>query len=297
MNFQDLSLPLQPLIQNFELLFGGRYPQEQMWRPLLTCALVLLSIFSLSISILSLKTKLVLTIISLIFINFVYLGIGSLAGILPPVNSAQLGGLSLTLYLFYHAVILSLLPGVLLALGRSSKIVSLRAVCTAYIEGVRAVPLITLLFVGHFLFPYFAPLNSEPISEIERLVVCYVMFSSAYSAEIWRGAFLTVPHGLLEASKSLGFTQGQTFRFIQVPVAFRNALPGLVANAIGLLKDSSLVSTLGVFDLLGVARLIPRQPEWLGHSFVPLAFVTLVYLILGYALSKRFQKIEPKWST
>jgi general L-amino acid transport system permease protein len=203
---------------------------------------------------------------------------------------------SLTLYLFYHAVILSILPGVLLALGRESRIKMLKLSCTVFIETIRGVPLMTLLFVGHFLFPFLTPLNTSPISEVGRLVICYVLFSSAYTAEIWRGAFLTVPKGLREAAFSVGMSKLQSLAFVELPVAFRNALPGLASNAIGLLKDSSLVATLGVFDLLGVARLIPRQSEWLGHSFEPIVFVSIIYILFSHLLTKRLRKIEPKWS-
>ena len=290
--------------QNWTLLLAGRYPSEMWLRPLLTSFLVIVFVYLLTLRNLKIGSKALLTLVSVPVLIVVFLGSEWVQKALPaeishwvaPIQDGRLGGVSLTLFLTYMATLLSFVPGLLLALGRKSEIWTLRQVCTGFVEIVRGMPLITLLFLGHFLFPYFLPPNADPISEVSRLVLCYVLFASAYSSEVWRGAFLTVPKGVSEASASLGLSVFQRMRFVLAPLAFRNALPGLTSNSIGLLKDSSLVATLGVFDLLGVARLIPRQTEWLGKSLEPLFAVSVVYVLLGYCLTKRLQKIEPKWS-
>jgi general L-amino acid transport system permease protein len=173
----------------------------------------------------------------------------------------------------------------------------LGAVATGFIEVVRGVPLITLLFVGHFLFPLFLPQGGLNLDAIFRAGLALTVFLSVYSAEVWRGGFLAIHKGQEEAASALGLRGPQKLRYVLLPQATRVALPGLVATFIGLFKDTSLVTIVGVFDLLGVVRAIPRSSAWLGVDVEPFVFAAAVYAGIGILMTRLGRSLSSKWST
>jgi general L-amino acid transport system permease protein len=192
------------------------------------------------------------------------------------------GGLLLTVFLAVAGIVLSFPLGVLLALGRRSSFPAVRFVCTAYIELIRGVPLITLLFMSAFMLGFFLPPGMERPSAVTRALVALVLFTAAYVAEIVRGGLQSVPRGQIEAAKVLGLTAGQTMRRIVLPQAIRVVLPPLANDFVTLIKFSSLASTFAVGEITRKAT------ELTAFTFRPMeifTFVALVYFFICWPLS------------
>ena len=132
--------------------------------------------------------------------------------------------------------------------------------------------------------------------ELARAVLMLAAFLSAYSAEVWRGGLLAVPQGQSEAAQALSLSEASALRHVVLPQAARTALPGLVFTFIGLFKDTSLVNIIGLYDLLGMARAVPRSPEWLGFDLEPLVFAGLLYVAIGMAITAAGRTLEKRWS-
>jgi len=204
------------------------------------------------------------------------------------------GGLLLTTFLAVGGIVLSFPLGVLLALGRRSSLPGVRLVCVAYIELVRGVPLITILFMGAFMLGFFLPAGTATPSLETRALIALVIFTSAYVAEIVRGGLQSVPRGQVEAAQALGLSTIATTRLIVLPQALRAVIPALVGQFISLFKDTSLVAIIGLTDLLGVARLLTSQPDFIaqGLIFETLLFAAFVYWVGSYSMSRESQRLE-----
>ncbi|MEI7667232.1 MAG: amino acid ABC transporter permease, partial [Synechococcaceae cyanobacterium ELA263] len=184
---------------------------------------------------------------------------------LAAVAPGDWGGLLLTLVMASFAMALSFPLGVLLALGRRSSLPLLRWGSVAYIEFIRGAPLITLLFVGQNILGFLLPGGASP-DRIWRAAWVLTLFAAAYLAEAVRSGLAAVPPGQLEAARSLGLSQAQAMLMVVIPQALRVALPAMVGQFIALLQDTTLLSLIGLLDLLGTARGIMANPEFLGHS-------------------------------
>ncbi len=184
---------------------------------------------------------------------------------LAAVSPGDWGGLLLTLLMASFAMALSFPLGVLLALGRRSSLPLLRLGSVAYIEFIRGAPLITLLFVGQNILGFLLPGGASP-DRIWRAAWVLTLFAAAYLAEAVRSGLAAVPPGQLEAARSLGLSQAQAMVMVVIPQALRVALPAMVGQFIALLQDTTLLSLIGLLDLLGTARGIMANPEFLGHS-------------------------------
>lgn len=284
--------------QNIPLLLGGRYPQEMLWRPLVVIALGVASFLAPALWARARPVWLLAPLAVLPIQLLVQSGHASLANTgLPPVPTELWGGFSLTWLLSASAILTALVPGLALALARTSswRVVSILA--TGFIETVRGVPLITILFVGHFLFPLFLPPSFGSPSEITRAILALAAFLSAYTAEVWRGGLLAVARGQTEAASALALGRFDALRHVVFPQAARVALPGLVATFIGLFKDTSLVTIVGLLDLLGIARAIPRSPEWLGFDVEPLLFAAALYAGASMMIAGVGRALAPRWRT
>jgi general L-amino acid transport system permease protein len=204
------------------------------------------------------------------------------------------GGLLLTIYLAVGSIALSFPLGVLLALGRRSSLPAIRVVCVAYIELIRGVPLITVLFFGAFMLGFFLPPGSEAPSLTTRALFAFVLFTAAYVAEIVRGGLQSVPREQTEAAQALGLSPLKTTRLIVLPQALRAVIPALVGQFISLFKDTSLVFVIGLVELLAVADLITTQPEFLaqGLHVETLVFAGFVYWAGSYWMSRESQRLE-----
>ncbi len=218
-------------------------------------------------------------------------GLGDENPFLPSVGTNLWGGLLLTMLLTIVGIAISFPLGVLLALGRRSDLPIIRWASVAYIELIRGVPLITLLFMAQLMLPLFLPANVS-IDRVLRAQVGIILFSAAYLAENVRGGLQAIPKGQFEASYALGLSGVQTTLLIILPQALRIAIPVLVGQFIGLLKDTSLVAIVGLFDLLGIAKTVLAQPEFLGLQREVYAFISVFYWLLSYGMSYISQRLE-----
>ncbi|MYF98207.1 amino acid ABC transporter permease, partial [Candidatus Poribacteria bacterium] len=206
------------------------------------------------------------------------------------IQTSLWGGLLLTLILAVFGIVVSFPLGVFFALCRQSKLPAIRWVSIFYIETVRGVPLITILFMGSVLIPIFIPYFY--IDQVLRMMVAITLFSAAYMAENVRGGLQAIPRGQHEAAQAVGLNYAQSNLFIVLPQALRSVIPAIVGQFIALFKDTSLVYIIGLEDLLGSAKGILANPDWLGHHVEVYLFIALIYFIFCYAMSKVSQKIE-----
>ena len=205
-----------------------------------------------------------------------------------------LGGFVLTVGIAYYVMLVSFPLGVLLSLGRTSKMPIFRVLCTTYIEVIRGVPLITVLFFFSIMLPLFLP-RGMGISDLAAVFAGYTVFSAAYMAENIRGGLQSIRRGQFEAADALGLTTVQRTTLIVLPQALRVSIPNLVGQAIATFKETSLIAIVGGFDLLRIANsTIPNQPDFLGQKRPGLLFISLVYFVIAYSMSKSSQRLEAK---
>ncbi|HEX6235756.1 MAG TPA: amino acid ABC transporter permease [Acidimicrobiales bacterium] len=204
------------------------------------------------------------------------------------------GGLLLTVAATIAGVALAFPLGLLLALGRRSSLPGLRVASTAYIELFRAVPLVTLLFLGNFMIGFMFPNTVEPPSFLVRAVIAITLFTAAYIAEIVRGGLLAVPRGQIEAAQAVGLSPVGVMRLVVLPQALRAVIPAMVGQFISLFKDTSLLFILGFIELLGVANFAVQQDAFRGQGLRPvaLAFVGLVYWAGSSTMARESRRLE-----
>ena len=210
---------------------------------------------------------------------------------LPAVSSNLWGGLLLTVLLATVGIILSFPLGVLLALGRRSTLPAVRILSTAYIELIRGVPLVTILFMADIMLPFFLP-GEIRIDRVTRAMGGITLFSAAYVAENVRGGLQAIPSGQIEAAQALGLSTARTNIHIVLPQALRAVIPANVGLFISLLKDTTLVTIIGLMELLGIGRAILAQPESLGAHLEVYVFVGAVFFVLCYAMSQASYRLE-----
>jgi len=216
-------------------------------------------------------------------------GIGGTA--IPSVGSNLWGGLLLTVLIAAVGIVLSFPIGVLLALGRRSTLPAIRILSTAYIELVRGVPLVTILFMADVMLPLFLP-GELRIDRVARAMGGVTLFSAAYLAENVRGGLQAIPSGQVEAAHALGLSTAQTNIHIVLPQALRAVIPANVGLFISLLKDTTLVTIVGLLELLGIGRAVLAQPESLGASMEVYVFVAAAFFVLCYAMSQASYRLE-----
>ena len=211
---------------------------------------------------------------------------------LPLVETNAWGGLLLTFLLAVLGIAASFPLGVLLALGRRSNLPVLSVLCTIFIEGVRGVPLVTLLFMGQVILPLILPENL-PIDRITRAFLAITIFSAAYMAENVRAGLQSVPTGQIEAAKALGLGGVNTTTFIVMPQALRAVIPAIVGQFIGLFKDTSLVVIVGLHDIVGIGRnILSANPEWLLSQREVYVFLAAVFWVFTFGMSYASRRLE-----
>jgi general L-amino acid transport system permease protein len=183
---------------------------------------------------------------------------------------------------------------VALALGRRSRLPVLRLVSGFYVELLRAVPLVTLLFMASVMFPLFVP-ATVTIDKLVRAEAAFAMVLSAYVAEVVRGGLAGIPAGQYDAAASLGLGFWPTTFGVTLPQALRASVPALVNTFVGFFKDTSLVAVIGLFDLLGAARTVAVEPRWLGSGAQVYLFVAIIYFLFCYAMSHGSRRLEAWW--
>ena len=203
-----------------------------------------------------------------------------------------IGGFSITLFIAFIALVISFPLGIALALARTSSMPIFRQLATGFIEVVRGIPLITVLIFFSIMVPLFLPRGMH-LGEVAAVAIGYVLFSSAYLAENVRGGLQSITRGQHEAAEAVGMTTAQKTVFIVLPQALRVSIPPLVGHCIGVFKETSLLAIIGVFDILYIGRIvIPGQTEFMGSTRENILFVSVIYWIFAYQMSKASQRLE-----
>ena len=286
--------------ENIIFLIYGFYPQDQIWRPNVATIICLLLVALLFIPRVPLRFKLYLSgfiifIYPFIFYIFLHGSIFGIAFFEQTIPTSAWGGLMLTLVLASVGMVCSFPIGILLALGRrSTSMPSVRMVCIVFIEFWRGVPLITILFMASVMLPLFFP-QGTTFDKLARALVGITLFQSAYMAEVIRGGLQAIPQGQYEAADALGLSYWRKISFVILPQALKLVIPGIVNTFIALLKDTSLVYIIGMWDLLHTSYGATRNPEWLKYSIEAFAFAALIYWILCFAMSRYSQAIEERF--
>jgi general L-amino acid transport system permease protein len=210
---------------------------------------------------------------------------------LEVVESTEWGGLPLTFFLAGVAMVVAYPVGVLLALGRQSRMPLIKTICVVYIEMIRGVPLITLLFMSVMMFPLFMP-EGVTINKILRAQGALIMFTSAYIAEVVRGGLQGMNKGQYEAAQSLGLGYYHTMRLVILPQALKIVIPPTVSILIVAFKDTSLLVIIALYDLLKTTESVLSQPKWMGFSSEAYLFLALIYFFCCFAMSQYSRKLE-----
>lgn len=216
---------------------------------------------------------------------------------LKVVPSRDMGGFMLNLLLGTIAVSLSIPLGITLALGRQSNMPIIKWICVVFIEFIRGVPLITLLFVANVILAFFFPPETS-IDLILRVIIMMTFFNSAYIAEVVRGGLAALPSGQYEAANSLGLDYSQSMRFIILPQALKISIPGIVNVSVGMLKDTTLVSIISMFDLVGMIRgPILSSTDWNGVYWELFGAAAAIFFVVCFTVSKYSQWLERQLET
>lgn len=281
----------QVVTENFRLFFVGRYPPQLYWRLWIVLGILIVAAVFSFVAI-RFRTKLAkwVPLVWILAFPIVLWSIGGGLG-LRQVPTNLWNGLLLTLLTAVVSIVLSFPAGVLLALGRQSQLPVLRWLCVFYIEIVRGLPLIGILFMAQVMLPLFLPMGVRP-DRVVRAIAGLSLFSAAYMAENVRGGLQSVPRGQVEAAKALGLSTPFTIILIVLPQALRAVIPAIVGQFIGLFKDTSLLAIVGLVELTGMARAILAQPEFIGRYAEVYLFVGLIYWIFCYGMSLASRRLE-----
>ena len=211
------------------------------------------------------------------------------------VSWTKWGGLFLTLVISGIGIASSLPGGILLALGRRSKLTVIRVLCIGFIEVFRSVPLITVLFMATTMFPLFMP-EGFVLNKLVQVIIAVVLFNACYMAETVRAGLQAIPKGQYEGAHTIGLGYWKTTALIIMPQALKHMIPNIVGSFIGLLKDTTLVSIIGLFDILGMLRSISKDVPWIGLHKEPMIFGAILFFILCFSMSKYSRHLEVKLS-
>lgn len=212
------------------------------------------------------------------------------------VDTHKWGGLLLTVVIGVVGIVLSLPIGIVLALGRRSTMPAIRMLCVIFIEFIRGVPLITLLFMASNMLPLFFP-EGVDLDKLIRALVVVVLFSSAYMAEVVRGGLQAIPKGQYEAADAMGLSFWKSMFLIILPQALKIVIPGIVNSFIGLFKDTTLVSVIGLLDILGIAKAAVTHSDWIGLAREAYVSVAVVYFVFCFSMSRYSIWLEQKLDT
>ena len=280
--------------EKYRLILLGRYPFEEHWRPVLATSLMLAGLVVSCIRMFW-KPWLAIMWVLIMALFFALMGGGVLG--LSPVRTDLWGGLPLTVLLATVSIFLAFPLSIVVALGRRSHLPAIRSVCVVYIELIRGVPLISVLFMASFMFPLFMP-QGVSIDVLTRVVVGITLFAAAYMAEIIRGGLQAIPKGQLEAADTLGLSYWQTQRKVVLPQALAMVVPSIMNNFISIFKDTSLVTIVSMYELTGALSLaLNSDVEWRPFKIEAYLFITLVYFAFCFAMSRYSLWVEKQLST
>jgi general L-amino acid transport system permease protein len=234
--------------------------------------------------------------LGILALSFVLVYVWQMGWNIDKVSWTRWGGLFLTLVISGIGIASALPGGIILALGRRSKLPVVRVLSTSFIELFRSVPLITVLFMATTMFPLFVP-EGFILNKLVQVIIAVCLFNACYIAEIVRGGLQAIPKGQFEGAHTVGLGYWQTVGLIIMPQALKHMIPNIVGNFIGLLKDTTLVSIIGLFDILGMLRSISKDLPWLGLHKEPLVFGAIMFFLICFAMSKYSRHLETKLST
>ena len=275
----------------------GFYPRTETWRPNIVFGLTaLLFVIIPLVKNYKYKNRVILSLI-VIYPIVSYVLISGGFGLLPVVETHLWGGLLLTLVIASVGIIVSFPIGVLLALGRQSELRVIKLFSILFIEFVRAVPLITILFMASFVLPLFLEPGNYSIDKLLRALVGISLFQAAYFAEVVRGGLQAIPRGQYEAADAIGLSYFQKNALIVLPQALKISIPNIVGSSISLFKDTTLVLIIGLLDMLAMVGLTTADPYWLGRETEGYVFVTIVMWVMLYSMSRYSRKLELRFNT
>ena len=275
--------------EKYRLIVLGRYPYEDQWRPEIA-TIMLVALLVASCIRYFWKPWLALLWIVVVPAFFVLMGGGWLG--LERVPTDQWGGLPLTIMLATFGIVLAYPLAIVVALGRRSDLPAIRSLCVVYVELVRGVPLISVLFMASFMFPLFLPVGKSP-DVLLRVLVGITLFSAAYLAEVVRGGLQAIPKGQVEAAQSLGLSYWQTQRKIVLPQALALVVPGIMNSFIAIFKDTSLVTIVSLYELTGALGLaLNSDADWRPFKIEGYLFITAIYFVFCFSMSRYSLWIE-----
>ena len=274
--------------EKYRFILFGTYPFEEQWRPAVAVAIFIALFVVSSRRSFWRKELFLLWAAALIVIGGLMWG-GFLG--LSFVTQDRWGGLPVTLILATFGLALGFPLGILVALGRRSKLPAIRSLSVLYVELIRGVPLISLLFMASVMFPLFMP-DGVNIDKLLRAQIAFILYAGAYLAEVVRGGLQAVPRGQYEAADALGLSYWEKHALIVLPQAIRHVIPPLVNTFIAFFKDTSLVLIIGIFDLLTTAKTAIVDPAWQSFSVEVYIFVGVIYFIFCFAMSRYSRSLE-----
>jgi general L-amino acid transport system permease protein len=276
------------ITEKHRFILFGTYPYAEHWRPLLVCFLFV-GLYVIS----AMRRFWNWRLVPIWGATLTLIGVLMWGGVfgLTYVPQERWGGLPITLILSTFGLAFAFPLAILVALGRRSKLPAIKMLCILYVELIRGVPLISLLFMASVMFPLFLP-EGMNIDKLLRAQIAITLFAGAYLAEVVRGGLQALPRGQYEAADALGLSYWHKTGFIILPQALRLVIPPLVNTFIGFFKDTSLVLIIGIFDLLTAGKTAIVEPAWQGFGVEVYVTVGLIYLVFCFAMSKYSQDLE-----
>ena len=281
------------VVTRFDQFVYGDYPVSERWRPDLAFVLLFVALVPVLFDRIPGRRRLLLFSCAYPVVACILL-IGGFG--LPEVETAKFGGFLLTIVIGITGIAASLPLGILLALGRQSDLFIIRVLCVGFIEFIRGVPLITLLFVASTLLNYFMPPGTS-FNLLVRVLIMVTLFSAAYLAEVIRGGLQAMPAGQYEAAKSMGLSYWKTMRLIILPQALKISIPGIVNSFIALYKDTTLVIIIGLLDPLGIGKATLSDTTWQGLSTEVYIFVAIFFFLCCFGMSRYSAWLERRLHT
>jgi general L-amino acid transport system permease protein len=287
-NFEACRLPgvgacWGVVTEKYRIILFGRYPFDDQWRPLVATGLLLaLLVASCMRAFWKAWLPILWVAVLAVFFTLMY---GNTLG-LAKVETDRWGGLPLTILLASISMTLAFPIAMVVALGRRSNLPAIRTFCTIYVELIRGVPLISVLFMASFMFPLFMP-QGFSIDVLIRVLVGLTLFAAAYMAEVIRGGLQAIPKGQIEAAATLGLSYWQTQRKIVLPQALAMVVPAIMNNFIGLFKDTSLVTIVSLYELTGALSLaLNSDANWRPFKIEGYLFIALIYFVFCFSMSR-----------
>ena len=277
------------ITEKYRLILFGRYPFEEQWRPLVA-TLLMLALLAASCTRAFWKPWLAILWVAVLAAFFTIM-FGGVLG-LNRVETDRWGGLPLTILLASLSMAVAFPIALVVALGRRSNLPAIRSVCTIYVELIRGVPLISVLFMASFMFPLFMP-QGFTIDVLIRVLVGITLFAAAYMAEVIRGGLQAIPKGQMEAAATLGLSYWQTQRKIVLPQALSMVVPGIVNGFISTFKDTSLVTIVSLYELTGAMGLaLNSDADWRPFKIEGYLFIASIYFIFCFSMSRYSRWVE-----